>query len=472
MAGDFILVNCPVCKSRRPASRIEGELLRCTSCGGQYPISEVLCRTVDAVAVPGQRVTTIDAALQVFRERRIGSAPLAGVAKGTLIQLGGSEVFEDREWIEVITPEGITGYALYPSVRAHTTLDPAARSIPPAANRVNDARANRVRVLKVGAFVAILAGLAIWGLEKTASRRQREAEPVLGRSAFLQMYKRAMTEGVDTLPISLAASDFPNDDGKARRWTAVFVTPSRRRTTTYTFTTAEGVAETASWVTEGKPFSAGEFVIDSDEAVSAARTKAFEFRKRKPHLARVFLSSQDGFTRPVWSIDWGEQEEGYLAFVDAATGAVQPSLAEVSWELSGGIGRCAEVAQSNVSLIGSAFVWDAANAPLARVALERIPKALWASDTRKPLTVFVVYKLDQIQVGTYTTSNEPAYRETVEVAVFYWPSKQCVGNVTVQGGDPPKSRPVVHEPGYGSSVELAAWITGLGRKREFQSYGR
>lgn len=107
MAGDFILVNCPVCKSARPASRIGADLLRCTSCGGQYPISEVLSRTASAVAVRGQKVTTIDATLQVFRERNIGSAPLASVAKGTLIQLFGSEVLRAESGLKSRLPKAL-----------------------------------------------------------------------------------------------------------------------------------------------------------------------------------------------------------------------------------------------------------------------------------------------------------------------------------------------------------------------------
>lgn len=295
------------------------------------------------------------------------------------------------------------------------------------------------------------------------------------------MYKRAISHGVDTVPIGLAANIVPdqeNEDGKARKWTAVFARPSLRRMTRYTYTTAQGVAEGASWAAEdrpaSKPFSVDQFVIDSDKALSAARGTAAEFLKKKPNLAQLFLSSQDGSNRPVWSISWGGQVDGYLALVDAATGAVEhvPNLAEVSRELSRGIGRCAPVGQYNVSLIGSAFIWDDTKGVVDRVAVERIPQDLRTSDISQPLTVFAEHNRDQIQVGTYQISGEPAYRETMEVTVFYWPSKQCVGNVTIQGGDPPKSRPVVHEPGYGSSVGLAEWITSLGRSRELQWHGR
>jgi hypothetical protein len=68
-----------------------------------------------------EKVTTIDDALRVYRERNLGSELLPQIPAGVEIQLGSASMVEDREWIEVTIPSHV-GYALGPSLRGHTTL--------------------------------------------------------------------------------------------------------------------------------------------------------------------------------------------------------------------------------------------------------------------------------------------------------------------------------------------------------------
>jgi hypothetical protein len=69
-----------------------------------------------------QKVTTIDNALQVYREPDLASSPIAQVSKGIELQLGAATVHEGREWMEATLEDGRAGYVLGPNARSHTTL--------------------------------------------------------------------------------------------------------------------------------------------------------------------------------------------------------------------------------------------------------------------------------------------------------------------------------------------------------------
>jgi hypothetical protein len=141
-----------------------------------------------------------------------------------------------------------------------------------------------------------------------------------------------------------------------------------------------------------------------------------------------------------------------------------PTIEQASRELAGGVGRCGSVGAYNVVLRGEAYIWDKTTDSVEKTVFDRIAQDLRGTDAMKPLTVFVIYNRNQVQVGTYTVSRQPAYRESLDVAMFYWPSGECVGTTHVDGGDPPRTRPVQYVPGYGSSVKLADWISGLRRE--------
>lgn len=66
------------------------------------------------------------------------------------------------------------------------------------------------------------------------------------------------------------------------------------------------------------------------------------------------------------------------------------------------------------------------------------------------------------QVGTYTISRQPAYRQYTDVAVARWPSKTPVGFYSVLSRDPKLLRQVENAPEYGDPNEpIAKWIRTL-----------
>jgi hypothetical protein len=80
-----------------------------------------------------------------------------------------------------------------------------------------------------------------------------------------------------------------------------------------------------------------------------------------------------------------------------------------------------------------------------------------------PVTVYLVSESRRQQVGTYSVSNQPAYREWVDVYVVQFDGLevpgQPIGCHEVVSLDPRSSRPVQNTPEFGDPTPpLAAWI--------------
>jgi hypothetical protein len=67
------------------------------------------------------KVKTIDSTLQVFTDRNLNSVAHQ-LGKDLEIQLGATSECEGREWVEVESPEGPSGFALGASIRSHTNM--------------------------------------------------------------------------------------------------------------------------------------------------------------------------------------------------------------------------------------------------------------------------------------------------------------------------------------------------------------
>ena len=80
------------------------------------------------------------------------------------------------------------------------------------------------------------------------------------------------------------------------------------------------------------------------------------------------------------------------------------------------------------------------------------------------ITMFCILKRENIEVGRYSISGQPAYKEKMSIRVVYWPEKVSAGTAIVFGGDPPKSRPVKYSPEHGSAVKVKDWIRKLPRE--------
>jgi hypothetical protein len=98
------------------------------------------------VTSPRLKVTVTDGTLQVYQARDFNSTVILRLARGSELELGASQVFDGREWIEANSGNGSIGYVLGPSVRSHTTLGrralptrPLATPAPRAASRTVEA---------------------------------------------------------------------------------------------------------------------------------------------------------------------------------------------------------------------------------------------------------------------------------------------------------------------------------------------
>lgn len=114
-----------------------------------------------------------------------------------------------------------------------------------------------------------------------------------------------------------------------------------------------------------------------------------------------------------------------------------------------------------IAIVGKAFVWDIrSDSPSGASGM--LPQSRRASSTDTPITIFMVLGKRDEQVGTYSISNQPAYRQFLDVAVTYWPAKKAVGFHSIVSKEPPSSRTVRHVPEYGDPNEpIAKWIQTL-----------
>jgi hypothetical protein len=176
-------------------------------------------------------------------------------------------------------------------------------------------------------------------VETEAKKEPAKApEAVTAQLAFYEMYKPARTWATDLLTLSVASGEAPNiknEDGKAGMWTAVFVSPSRREARSITYAVVDNGADIRRGVNIGnvltwsgatptsKPFSNGEFAVDSDAAYKVAVEKAADWLKKHPNQkATMRLGNASRFAAPVWYVMWGTNKNGYAALVNATTGAI------------------------------------------------------------------------------------------------------------------------------------------------------
>jgi hypothetical protein len=129
-------------------------------------------------------------------------------------------------------------------------------------------------------------------------------------------------------------------------------------------------------------------------------------------------------------------------------------------EVRGLIQDC-RTAGDKVTVTGKALVWDMRSDSRSG-AHGMISSSRQAKSTDKPITVFMVMGERNEQVGTYSISHQPAYRQYMDVAVAVWPDKKPVGFHSVVSKEPRSSRPVQQTPEYGDPNEpIARWIDTL-----------
>lgn len=191
--------------------------------------------------------------------------------------------------------------------------------------------------------VLLVVGLTLVGCSEgpntTEPKKEAQAalEPLTGRQAFQQMYISARQWAPDCQPLKLEnvnLAEVKAPAGKSGAWQCIFVSQSRGRAKTYSWSAIEaegnlhkgvfgGPEESYSPSGQQQPFSVVAIKTDSDEAYKEAADKAAEFLKKSPNKPVHFVLEQTPrFPDLAWRIFWGESvsTSEYTVFIDATTG--------------------------------------------------------------------------------------------------------------------------------------------------------
>lgn len=201
--------------------------------------------------------------------------------------------------------------------------------------------------MKSKSFLATLAVLLLFSgcseAPKAVEKKEPEkpAEPVSGNTAFFRMYTAARGWAGDIEPlrmVSIHLREVKAVPGKAAAWQATFVSPSKQRARSYTYSVIEAEGNLHKDVFAGneeswrgpqgmvKPFVIPGLKIDSDAAYETAvkkGKKAAEYVKLNPDKNISFLLELNKkFPDLTWRVIWGESvgTSNYSVFVDATTG--------------------------------------------------------------------------------------------------------------------------------------------------------
>ena len=197
---------------------------------------------------------------------------------------------------------------------------------------------------KRAVFMAVVVLTACSEAPKPSTKTEAEtkpvipSEPVTAKTAYWDMHKLAYSWTPDILLLSLVSKNvagFKNEAGKAAMWTAVFASPGRRESRTFTYSIVEhlpdirkGVdaARPVAWpgpTHEAMPFRTSDFAIDSDAAYNVALGMAGAWVKKHPDKElSLTLGHAARFPAPVWYVLWGNNKSGYYVLVNATTGKI------------------------------------------------------------------------------------------------------------------------------------------------------
>jgi hypothetical protein len=176
----------------------------------------------------------------------------------------------------------------------------------------------RLSFLMGCALVLLLAGCS----EPTPPANKEAEKPpeaITGQSAFWKMYSVARVWDPQCAVLkmgSIALSQVPAVRGKSGAWGATFVSASKGKSLSYTFSVVEaegnlhkdvfaGSAE--PWGGQDLTFPALAVKIDTDAALETALKKAGDYEKKDPGKPiTVQLERVKKYQNPVWRIIWGE----------------------------------------------------------------------------------------------------------------------------------------------------------------------
>jgi hypothetical protein len=207
-------------------------------------------------------------------------------------------------------------------------------------------KAHRRAVIPV-ALVLVLLSACSEAPPSTAGKKSEPAtpaEPVTGQSAFFKMYGMAHGWAPDVQALrmrSVPLAQVKSEAGKAGAWEATFVSPSRGRARTYTYSVVEaegnlhkgifaGLEETYSGPRgQTQPFLTAAVKVDTDKAYETALKKSADYVKKNPDMPVTFLLElTPRHPGPAWRVIWGASAStsNYSILVDSATGDYMETL--------------------------------------------------------------------------------------------------------------------------------------------------
>ena len=178
--------------------------------------------------------------------------------------------------------------------------------------------------------------------ETSKKEPEKAPEPLTGRQAFQRMYPQARLWATDAQPLrvrNLPVAGVKAENGKAGAWEATFVSQSKGKSKTFTYSVVEaegnlhqgvfGTSEDSYSVTAphpSAPFEIAALKTDSDQAYETAAEMSKDYIKKNPDKPVSFLLELNAKRHPdpTWRVYWGDSisTSDYSIFIDASTGKV------------------------------------------------------------------------------------------------------------------------------------------------------
>lgn len=175
---------------------------------------------------------------------------------------------------------------------------------------------------------------------KTEKKVEPPLEPITGRTAFFRVYAAARAWAPDAQPMQVVSILLPEvkaETGKAGAWQVQFVSASRGRSRSWTWSAVESAGNLHKGLFAGpeegwsgprgqaRPFPMQALKVDTDAAYETALKHADSFFKKvkvRPPV-NFMLESTPRFPDVYWRVMWGETAgtADFTVFIDAASGA-------------------------------------------------------------------------------------------------------------------------------------------------------
>jgi len=189
-----------------------------------------------------------------------------------------------------------------------------------------------------------LAGaLLLSGCSEPAQKAEKKVdpplEPITGRAAFFKVYPAARAWAPDAQPmqlVSILLQEVKAEIGKAGAWQVQFVSASRGKSRSWTWSAIESAGNLHKGLFAGleegwsgprgqaRPFLMQALKIDTDAAYETATKHADTFFKKVKQRPPVnfMLESTPRFPNVYWRVMWGETvgTADFTVFIDASSG--------------------------------------------------------------------------------------------------------------------------------------------------------